>query len=171
MKKLSLFTIALSFLTSAAAIAAPATTKTATLVIGGGVPQFCILSVAPTANSTTLDLTTQQSGVKVGDIFTQCNISSNGYSLSVDTLNASTLISSDPSFVSNDSVGYQINLVKTQGNALNSGGYFPSDSNSLDIPSIVETTPQKADILINTNNGTPYAGIYSDTLTFTLTTL
>lgn len=172
MKTLSAAIFALALFASASAIAAPATTtKTATLVIGGGVPQFCILSVTSTANSTTLDLTTQQSGVKVGDIFTQCNVSSNGYSLSVDTLNASKLMSSDPSFPPNASVGYKINLVKTQGNAINSGAYFAADSNSLDIPSILETTQQKADILINTTNSTPYAGIYLDTMTFTLTTL
>ena len=168
MKKLSTIAFTLAMLFSATALAAPATTtKTATLVILGGVPQFCILSVTPTANATTLDLTTQHSGVKVGDIFTQCNISSNGYSLSVDTLNASKLTSPD----GNTPIGYTINLVKTLGSAINSGSYFPADSNSLDIASILETTPQKADILLNTNNGTPYAGIYSDTLTFTLTTL
>jgi hypothetical protein len=168
MKKLSAALLALAIFASSSAMAAPATiTKTATLVIMGGVPAFCILSVTPTANATTLDLTTQHSGVKVGDIFTQCNISSNGYSLSVDTLNASNLTSTD----GNTPIGYKINLVKTQGTAINSGSYFAADSKSLDITSILETTPQKADILLNTNNGTPYAGIYSDTLTFTLTTL
>jgi hypothetical protein len=137
------------------------------LIIGGGVSQFCILSVTPTANATTLDLTTQQSGVKVGDITTQCNISSNGYSISVDTLNASKLTST----TGNTAVDYQINLSKTQGNALNSGGYFAADSTSLDITPIVEITQQKADILLKTTNSTPFAGTYRDTMTFTLTTL
>jgi hypothetical protein len=168
MKTLSTAILALALFASSTAMAAPATiTKTATLVIMGGVPGFCILGVTPTANATTLNLTTQQSGVKVGDISTQCNISSNGYSLSIDTLNASKLASPD----GNTPVGYTINLVKTQGNAINSGAYFPSDSNSLDIPSILETSQQKADILLNTTTSTPFAGTYSDTLTFTLTTL
>jgi hypothetical protein len=144
-----------------------AATKTATLIVSGTIAEVCTLTVNATVNATTLNLTTQQSGVKVGDISTQCNISSNGYSLSVATLNASELASPD----GNTPVGYTINLVKTQGNAINSGAYFPSDSNSLDIPSILETSQQKADILLNTTSSTPFAGTYSDTVTFTLQTL
>jgi hypothetical protein len=164
MKTLSTAVLALALFASTPAMA---TTKTATLIVSGTIAEVCTLTVNATVNATTLNLTTQQSGVKVGDISTQCNISSNGYSLSVATLNASKLASPD----GNTPVGYTINLVKTQGNAINSGAYFPSDSNSLDIPSILETSQQKADILLNTTSSTPFAGTYSDTLTFTLTTL
>lgn len=168
MKKLSAIAFALALLSSTAAMAAPATTtKTSTLLISGNIPQVCTLGVTATTAASTLDLRTQQSGVKVGDIAAQCNISSNGYSLSVNTLNASKLTSPD----GNTPIGYTINLVKTLGNAINSGAFFPADSNSLDIPSILETAQQKADILLNTTSSTPYAGTYSDTLTFTLTTL
>jgi spore coat protein U-like protein len=164
MKKVSTALLALTLFASSHAMAA---TKTATLIVSGTIAEVCTLTVNATVNATTLNLTTQQSGVKVGDISTQCNISSNGYSLSVATLNASELASPD----GNTPVGYTINLVKTQGNAINSGAYFPSDSNSLDIPSILETSQQKADILLNTTSSTPFAGTYSDTVTFTLQTL
>jgi hypothetical protein len=165
MKKLPTIVFTLAIMASAPAIAA--TIKTVNLTIIGKVSEVCTLTARSTPEGTSLDLTTQQSGVRVGDISAQCNIGSNGYSLSVDTRNASKLTSVD----GRTTVGYTINMVKTQGNAINSGGYFSADSNSLDVPLIRDTTQQKADIFLNTTGSTAYAGTYKDTLTFTLTTL
>jgi hypothetical protein len=163
MKTLSAAIVALGLLLSATAMA---TTKTAVLVIGGTIPESCTLLVAATGNSQNINLTAPQNDVNVGNITTQCN-NFNGYSLSVDTANASQLRAASGV----PPINYAINLVKTQGNAINSGGYFPSDSNSLDIPRILDTTEQRANILLKTTNATSYPGTYSDTLTFTLTTL
>ena len=168
MKKSLAMTLVLSLLASTSAVAAPAPTKkTATLTVQGKILEVCALTITPTASSTALNLTTQQTGIIVGSVSSQCNISSNGYKFSVDTLNGSKLSSPD----GNTPVGYQINFVTTLGNTINSGGYFDANSDTLDVAAIKETAKQGANILLKTNSSTPYAGTYSDTLTFTLETL
>jgi len=80
-------------------------TKTATLVINGTVSPVCILGVTANPAATALTLTTQQSAIDVGSVASQCNISSAGYDLTVDTANTSKL--TDPN--GNTPVGYTIN--------------------------------------------------------------
>ena len=168
MKLLSVTAVALALLASAPAMAAPATqTKTSSLIVTGKISEVCTLDVTGDPAATTLDLTKQQSAVNVGSVASQCNISSNGYNLDVTTTNTSKL--TDPN--GNTPVDYTINLVATQGNAINSGGYFAADNNALDMKSIKETSEQKANVLLSTTGTTPFAGTYTDTLTFTLTTL
>ena len=162
MKKLSTALLALTLFASAPAVA---TTKTATLTLQGTIAESCTLTVAGTSTTGNLPLTTPQSGLYIGNIATQCN-NFNGYSLSVDTANASQLKSSG----STPPVDYKIGFNATQGTAL-SRGFFPANSDSLDIAKISDTTQQKADIYFNTAKGTSYPGIYTDTLTFTLQTL
>ncbi len=163
MKKLSSAIFAIALLFSSAAMAL---TKTATITISGTIPESCTLTLGLNGNTVNVNLTVPQTDLNVGTITTRCN-SLNGYSLSVDTANASKMKAAGAT----PPVPYTINLVKTQGSAINSGGYFPSDSNSLDISPILDTSDQKANILLKTANGTSYPGTYSDTLTFTLTTL
>jgi hypothetical protein len=163
MKKLSTALLALALFASSTAMAV---TKTATLVVSGTISESCTLIVLANGNSQNLNLVTPQNDVNVANITTRCN-NFNGYSLSVETANASQLRSTGGV----PPVDYAINLVKTQGNVLNSGGYFPSDSNSLDISKILDTTEQKANILLKTTNTASYPGTYSDILTFTLQTL
>lgn len=168
MKLLSVTAVALALLASAPAMAAPPTqTKSSNLAVSGLVPEVCTLAVTANPNATALTLTAQQTAVDVGSVSSQCNISSAGYNLDVATTNASKLTDTN----GNTPVSYTINLSATQGNAINSGGYFAADNNSLDIKAIKETSEQKATILLNTTGSTPYAGTYTDTLTFTLTTL
>ncbi len=164
MKLLSVTAVALALLASAPAMAAPEAKK---LTITGEVPEVCNLEVTPTDSTTSLTLTEQLSGINVGTVASQCNISSSGYNLDVDTTNASKLTDPD----GNTPVGYTINLVSTQGEAIDSGGYFSADNSSLDMTAIKETSEQKADVMLRTTTSTPYAGTYTDTLTFTLTTL
>jgi hypothetical protein len=167
MKLLSVTAVALALLASAPAMAAPATqTKTSTLTVGGTIGAVCTLDVLLDPAAALVDLRTPKTGVFIGSVASQCNISSNGYNLDVTTTNASKL--TDPN--GNAPVSYTINLVATQGNAINSGGYFAADNNSLDIKDIRETSQQRANIFLTTGS-TPFAGTYRDTLTFTLTTL
>lgn len=163
MKKSSIAIFALALLSSTTAMAL---TKTATLVVSGTISEGCTLFVQSSGRAQNLNLTAPQNDVNVGNITTRCN-NFNGYSLSVDTANASQLKAAGGV----PPVNYAINLVKTQGNAINSGGYFASDSNSLDISPILDTTEQKANILLKTTNAAFYPGTYTDILTFTLTTL
>jgi hypothetical protein len=163
MKKLSTAVLALALLASSPAMAV---TRTATLVISGSIPENCTLIVEVTGNTGILNLTAPQNAVHVGNVITRCN-NFNGYSLSVGTANASQLKAAGGV----PPVNYTMNLVKFQGNAINSGGFFPADSNNLDIPQILDTTEQRAKVLVNTTNSASYPGIYSDTLTFTLQTL
>ena len=163
MKKVSTALLALTLFASSHAMAA---TKTATLTLQGTIAESCTLSTFANSNTANLPLTTPQSGLNVGTIITQCN-NFNGYSLSVDTLNASQLKSSGIT----PPVDYTMKFTATQGSAINTSSYFPSNSNSLDIAKISDTTEQKAVIYLSTPKGTSYPGIYSDTVTFTLQTL
>ena len=163
MKKLSTALLALTLFASSHAIAA---TKTATLPLQGTIAESCTLGVGGNGNTGNLPLTGPINSVNVGIIVTQCN-NFNGYSLSVDTLNASQLKSSGGT----PPVDYTMKFTATQGTAINTSGFFPSNSNSLDIAKISDTTQQKADIYLSTPKGTSYPGIYTDTVTFTLQTL
>jgi hypothetical protein len=163
MKKLSTALLALTLFASSHAMAA---TKTATLPLQGTIAESCTLAVGGNGNTGNLPLTGPINSVNVGTIITQCN-NFNGYSLSVDTLNASQLKSSGGT----PPVDYTMKFTATQGSAINTSGFFPSNSNSLDIAKISETTQQKADIYLSTPKGTSYPGTYTDTLTFTLQTL
>jgi hypothetical protein len=163
MKTLSTALLALTLFGSSTAMA---TTKTATLTLQGTIAERCVLAVGPNGTTGNLPLTSPQSGLNVGTIVAQCN-NLNGYSLSVDTLNASQLKASGTT----PPVDYTMKFTATQGSAINTSGYFPSNSNSLDIAKISDTTEQKATIYLTTPKGTSYPGIYSDTVTFTLQTL
>jgi hypothetical protein len=163
MKKLSTALLALALFASSTAMAV---TKTATLVVSGTIAESCTLAVGGNGNTGNLPLTAPINGLNVGTIITQCN-NFNGYSLSVDTLNASQLKSSGIT----PPVDYTMKFTATQGSAINTSSYFPSNSNSLDIAKISDTTEQKAVIYLSTPKGTSYPGIYSDTVTFTLQTL
>jgi hypothetical protein len=162
MKKLSTALFALTLFASSHAMA---TTKTATLTLQGTIGESCTLAVTGNGTATNLPLTAPQGALYIGDIATQCN-NFNGYSLSVDTLNASQLKSSG----SNPPVDYKIGFSATQGTEL-SRTFFPADSDSLDIAKISDTAEQKAAIYLRTAKGTSNPGLYSDTLTFTLQTL
>ncbi len=163
MKKLSTAVLALALLASTPAMA---TTRTATLTLRGTIAEVCILNVQATGNATNLDLTTTQSRVVVGTVSTRCN-NPNGYNLSVDTRNGSTLDAGNEI----TPIGYKMALVQTVGTEINSGGFFPSDSDNLDIKNIRSVTIQQARISLYTTTIARYAGTYTDTLTFTLTTL
>lgn len=163
MKKLSTAFLALTLFASSHAMAA---TKTATLPLQGTIAESCTLVVAGNGTTGNLPLTGPINSVNVGTIITQCN-NFNGYSLSVDTLNASQLKSSGGT----PPVDYTMKFTATQGTAINTSGFFPSNSNSLDIAKISDTTEQKASIYLSTPKGTSYPGIYTDTVTFTLQTL
>ena len=163
MKKLSTALLALTLFASAPAVAL---TRTATLNISGTIAESCTLSVGGNGNTRNLPLTGPINSVNVGTIITQCN-NFNGYSLSVDTLNASQLKSSGGT----PPVDYTMKFTATQGTAINTSGFFPSNSNSLDIAKISDTTQQRATISLSTPKGTSYPGIYTDTVTFTLQTL
>jgi hypothetical protein len=124
MKKLSTALLALTLFASSHAMAA---TKTATLTLQGTIAESCNLVISPNSGtSMNLPLTTPQSGLNVGTIITQCN-NFNGYSLSVDTANASQLKSSGIT----PPVDYTMKFTATQGSAINTSSYFPSNSNSL----------------------------------------
>ena len=163
MKKLSTALLALTLFASSHAMA---TTKTATLTLQGTIAESCTLFTFANSNTANLPLIGPQTGMNVGTIITQCN-NFNGYSLSVDTLNASQLKSSGGT----PPVDYTMKFTATQGTAINTSGYFPSNSNSLDIAKISDTTEQRATIYLSTPKGTSYPGIYTDTVTFTLQTL
>jgi hypothetical protein len=163
MKTVSTAIFALALFASSTAMA---TTKTATLALQGTIAETCTLAVAGNGNTGNLPLRAPQSGMNVGTITTQCN-NYNGYSLSVETLNASQLKSSGSSLP----VDYTMKLTATKGAAINTSGYFPSNDNNLDIAKISDTTEQKATIYLSTSKGASHPGIYSDTVTFTLQTL
>ena len=146
MKKLSTALLALTLFASSHAMA---TTKTATLTLQGTIAESCTLFTFANSNTANLPLIGPQTGMNVGTIITQCN-NFNGYSLSVDTLNASQLKSSGGT----PPVDYTMKFTATQG-----------------IAKISDTTEQRATIYLSTPKGTSYPGIYSDTVTFTLQTL